>query len=196
MSILNKLIEQAKNPRGIVGRIMVSIMNSAHKKMTIWGLGTIEIEETASILDIGCGGGINLKLLLDRANKGKITGVDYSHDAVKQSINKNKKAVINDLINVKHGTVENLPFNKGEFDVVTAVQTHYFWPNMEKSLGEIKKVLKDGGQVLILAENYKMKYHMKNHETSLKLMELMHEIGFTELQVYEKNNWMCLTGRG
>ncbi len=194
MILLNKLIEQAKNPRGILGGIMVSIMNSAHKRMTIWGLGNIEIKETASVLDIGCGGGINLKLLLNKANKGEVTGVDYSYEAVKQSIIKNKKAVNQGLVKVKHGNVESLPFANGEFDIVTAVQTHYFWKDMKGSIIEIKRVLKSGGRVLILAEKYKMKYHMKSYETGSKLIELMYELGFTELQVHEKNDWMCLTG--
>ncbi|MGX8796149.1 class I SAM-dependent methyltransferase [Fusibacter sp. JL298sf-3] len=194
MSLLSKLIEQAKNPRGTLGGIMVSIMNSAHKKMMIWGLSNIEIEETASILDIGCGGGINIKLLLNRATKGEVTGVDYSYEAVKQSTIKNKKAVYQGLVKVKHGNVESLPFANGEFDLVTAVQTHYFWPDIKGSIIEIKRVLKSGGRVLILAENYKMNYHMNSYETSSKLIKLMYELGFTDLQIHEKNDWMCLTG--
>ncbi len=65
---------------------------------------------------------------------------------------------------------------------------------MKGSIIEIKRVLKSGGRVLILAEKYKMKYHMKSYETGSKLIELMYELGFTELQVHEKNDWMCLTG--
>ncbi|MDH6426510.1 hypothetical protein D3C76_1711450 [compost metagenome] len=35
MGLLNALIEQAKNPRGFVGNIMIKIMNQAHTSITV-----------------------------------------------------------------------------------------------------------------------------------------------------------------
>lgn len=41
MGLLNTLIDQAKNPRGFVGNIMIKIMNQAHTSITAWGLKKI-----------------------------------------------------------------------------------------------------------------------------------------------------------
>ena len=68
MNLLNKLIQQAKKPDGVVGRIMVSIMNSAHYKKTKWGLEKLNIGRNACVLDIGCGGG-NIISLLSNLNQ-------------------------------------------------------------------------------------------------------------------------------
>lgn len=194
MNLLNRLIEQAKKPSGILGVIMISIMNTAHSKMTKWGLSLLNIERNESILDIGCGGGVTLKHLSRLATDGEIIGIDYSHDAVKKSIQVNNKEVIRGVITVEHGNVEKMQFDNESFDTITAIQTHYFWSDMKSAIGEIHRVLKKDGQVMILAENFKMKYHMSSYETGSKLMKLMSEIGFSELKIREKNGWMCLTG--
>ncbi|WP_340393958.1 hypothetical protein [Paenibacillus sp. FSL E2-0190] len=48
MGLLNALIEQAKNPRGFVGNIMIKIMNQAHTSITVqrWIFGTITATQT------------------------------------------------------------------------------------------------------------------------------------------------------
>ena len=63
MKLLNRLIEQAKNPNGFVGSIMLSIMNTAHTGMNKWAFEKINISEDAIILDIGCGGGKTIQIL-------------------------------------------------------------------------------------------------------------------------------------
>ena len=40
----------------------------------------------------------------------------------------------------------------GSFDVVTAFETIYFWPDIEHCFNEVKKVLKPGGQFVIVNE--------------------------------------------
>ena len=45
-----------------------------------------------------------------------------------------------------------MPFEDNTFDIVTAFETVYFWPDIEKSFGEVKRVLKPGGMFLIGCE--------------------------------------------
>lgn len=94
MGLLNALIEQAKNPRGFVGNIMIKIMNQAHTSITTWGLRKIEIKSGDPILDIGCGGGQTIHTLAKQNKQHEIYGIDYSEQAVETSIQKNNKAVI------------------------------------------------------------------------------------------------------
>ncbi len=93
MSILQRLIQQAKNPRGTIGSSMLCIMNAAHTRLTHWGLQKIHIRKDAITLDIGCGGGKTIHTLSKRIPLGKIYGIDYSNQAVENS----KKANIQDV---------------------------------------------------------------------------------------------------
>ncbi|MGQ0516654.1 SAM-dependent methyltransferase, partial [Bacillus sp. D-CC] len=43
MSILQRFIQQAKNPRGTIGSSMLCIMNAAHTRLTNWALQKIHI---------------------------------------------------------------------------------------------------------------------------------------------------------
>ncbi|ASB90980.1 hypothetical protein S101395_04492 [Bacillus sonorensis] len=45
MGLLNRLIEQAKNPKGFIGSIMLRIMNTAHTGMNKWALDKLRIRE-------------------------------------------------------------------------------------------------------------------------------------------------------
>ena len=40
-------------------------------------------------------------------------------------------------------------------DVVTAVKTHYYWPDLHADLREILRVLKPGGALVVIAEAYR-----------------------------------------
>lgn len=110
LNLLNRLIEQAKNPNGIIGSIMLRIMNSAHTSMNRWALEKIIIRESAVMLDVGCGGGKTIQLLSKRNISGKISGIDYSEQAVKDSIRANKQDVEKGKVNILQASVTDIPF--------------------------------------------------------------------------------------
>ena len=56
-------------------------------------------------------------------------------------------------VKVLEGNVAKLPFEDNTFDIVTAFETIYFWPDIEKCFGEVKRVLKPGGTFLIGMES-------------------------------------------
>lgn len=194
LSLLDKLIQQAKKPSGIIGRIMVSIMNSAHDRQTKWGLSKLNIQKDSTVLDIGCGGGKLVSHLCEIASRGKVIGVDYSKDAVRKTISKNKKSVDTGLADIKYGSVLDLPLDSRTLDFAVAVQTHYFWEDLESSLREIKRVLKNSGTVMILSELYKMDYHMGKYNTAKSTRELLNNLNYKNIRLYENNGWMCLIG--
>ncbi len=48
-----------------------------------------------------------------------------------------------------------MSFSDGAFDVITAVETHFWWPALPTDLREVLRVLKPGGRLIIIAEVYK-----------------------------------------
>ena len=51
--------------------------------------------------------------------------------------------------------MSRLPFLDNKFDLVTAVETQYYWPNLVGDMREILHALKPGGQLIVIAEMYK-----------------------------------------
>ncbi|WP_339173036.1 class I SAM-dependent methyltransferase [Paenibacillus sp. FSL H7-0943] len=195
MGLLNALIDQAKNPRGFVGNIMIKIMNQAHSSITTWGLKKIEVMNNAPILDIGCGGGQTIHMLAKHNKYQEIYGIDYSQQAVETSNQKNNKAVAAGKVKISQGDVSALPYNDGFFGTITAIQTHYFWPDLEQDISEAFRVLIAGGTFVIISEIYKINYHMKQFTKNEEMEQLLWKSGFQTVNIHENNKWRCYVGK-
>ena len=97
------------------------------------------------VLDCGCGGGANIKTLLKRCPKGKVQGIDYSAVSVEKTRKVNAGAIAAGRCAVQQASVAELPFDAERFDVVTAFETVYFWPELAQNFREVYRVLKPGG---------------------------------------------------
>ncbi|MBQ8359842.1 MAG: class I SAM-dependent methyltransferase [Oscillospiraceae bacterium] len=145
--------ENTRKPQGLGGKIMVAMMNSGHSAMADWGFLFVHISETASVLDCGCGGGANIKKLLEKCPKGTVKGIDYSEVSVEKSRKVNAKAIRGGRCEVLQANVMELPFEPESFDLVTAFETIYFWPDLLQSFREVHRVLKAGGTFFVCNES-------------------------------------------
>lgn len=143
--------DNMRKPKGKLGNIQLKSMNKEHTPVSLWGLKHLDIKEDDIILDVGCGGGINIKRMAEKAKK--VYGVDYSIESVKLSREVNRQGIYDGKVEVMNGNVQKLPFDDETFDIVTAFETIYFWPDIEKCFGEVKRVLKPGGVFLIGMES-------------------------------------------
>ncbi|KGE16500.1 class I SAM-dependent methyltransferase [Paenibacillus wynnii] len=194
MGLLQTLIGQAKNPRGFVGNVMIKIMNKAHSTMTTWAFSQMTIRKDAPVLDIGCGGGQTIHMLSRLKLPIDIYGVDYSQQAVETSILKNREAVDLGTVNISRGEVSSLPFPDQFFGTITAVQTHYFWPDLKNDVKEIFRVLKPGGTFIIVSEIYKINYHMQSYTQNEEMEQLFQKAGFQKIEIRENKKWRCYLG--
>lgn len=153
--------ENVRKPKGKLGNIQLKSMNKEHTPVSLWGLKHLNIQQDDIILDIGCGGGININRMAKYSKK--VHGIDYSIESVKLSKEVNAQLINEGKVEIQEGNVKNLPFEDNTFDIVTAFETVYFWPDVEKCFGEVKRVLKPGGIFLIGMEtngsdNFIMKF--------------------------------------
>ena len=151
MGLLRTFFSQCARPEGFLGRMMLRFMNFGHAPLTNWGLGLLEIGDAWTMLDIGCGGGATLQRLLKRSREARVYGIDISEESVAKARKVNAD-VLNKQVFVTQGSAEKLPYPDGTFDLVTAVETVYFWPNLPDCLQEVRRVLKPGGRFAIMVE--------------------------------------------
>ena len=154
MGLLSKIFSNTRKPEGFFGKLMVNGMNGGgHAAMANWALSSLQIKDDSQILDIGCGGGANIARLLQRDSKGMVHGVDYSPVSVAKSSKVNAKAVAEGRCKIVEASVTRLPFKEASFDIITAFETIYFWPDIEHCFDEVIKVLKPGGMFVIVNES-------------------------------------------
>jgi SAM-dependent methyltransferase len=188
---------QYKCPTGVLGRTVAANMNMYHWNLTTWGLKHVSIKSGFVILDVGCGGGKTVSRLARRANQGKVCGLDQSADMVDYSSQINRKLISENRVEIVQGSVEKTSFKDEFFDLVTAVETYYFWPNLAEAFREIKRILKKGGYLLIINEMIKDgTYEVENAEIIAKtqvhlvplqeMQRILQSAGFISTKVYRK----------
>ena len=202
------LLNQARKPTRWIGRLFVWLMNISHSGMTDWGLKHVSIEKQFTVLDVGCGGGRTIQKLAALATEGMVYGVDYAKGSVAASRGKNAQLIKAGRVEIRQASVSQLPFPDDKFDLVTAVETQYYWPDLVKDMREILRALKPGGTLIIIAESYKdgrfdllkgpvMKLLRSARLSADEHRELFSTAGYTDVQVFEERDkgWICVTGR-
>ncbi len=170
---------------------MIKIMEIMDVGLNKWALNQIDCTN-AKILDIGCGGGKTVNMLSKMYPESKVFGIDYSDIAVKTTIKKNIKKIKKGKITISQASVSSMCFSNDFFHYITAIRTHYFWPNLKEDSREVMRVLRKGGKLLIFSELYKINYHMNEYNTPDSLRQLLKEIGFTSVSIHEKNQCICI----
>ena len=208
MGFMSKLLRQCRRPSGWLGRMVARGMNKSHSDLTDWGLSYISIGKADTILDVGCGGGGTVRKLARVLEEGRVYGIDYSEESVSISTRTNWKLVQEGRVTIQHGSVSSLPFPNRTFDLVTAIESHYFWPDLVNDMKEVMRVLKPGGTLIMIGGAYKGgKYDERNKQwvvaakmtylTVGEFGELFRVAGYTGAQVYEDydRGRICGVGR-
>ncbi len=146
---------QCKKPKGFFGRLTLWRMNKSHSKLTDWGLTHITVESGFTVLDVGCGGGRTVSKLAAIAARGNVHGIDYAEESVAASRRHNAEAIRAGRVEIHLADVGKLPFPDNTYDLVTGVETHFWWPDIAAGVREIRRVLKPGGTLILIAEVYK-----------------------------------------
>ncbi|MBO7578504.1 MAG: class I SAM-dependent methyltransferase [Prevotella sp.] len=190
-NILKDFFSQCARPEGFLGRCMLRFMNFGHAPLTNWGLDQIVFHEGMTMLDIGCGGGATLKRMLLRSPKGKVYGIDISEASVAKAKKVNKD-LLGSQVFVEQGSADSLPWKDQMFDVVTAVETVYFLPDLPKCFQEVKRVLKSGGQFAIMLEVIEGDSVWTNVVEGMTvyspelLKDMLEQAGFSDVEVFRK----------
>ena len=144
------------------------------------------------------------------ATQGQVCGIDYSDESVAVSQKTNAGWIDTGRVEIRQGSVSQLPFADDVFDLVTAVETHYFWPDLTADTREVFRVLKPGGAFILIAEAYKgaktaaaklaEKYLPLAGMTLLSVdehRELFTTAGYSDVRVIEEpgKGWICSIGR-
>jgi SAM-dependent methyltransferase len=102
------------------------------------------------LLDVGCGTGIYFKLLAQYADE--IEALDNSEDMLSVARQYCQKEGLKN-IRLKMGSAESLPYEDGLFDVVISLDLLHHVPDIDRTLGEVHRVLKNGGHFLVFEPN-------------------------------------------
>jgi len=202
------LVRQVRRPARLLGSPFLRTMNLSHSALTDWALTHVRIGADESILDVGCGGGRTIGKLAALAPAGKVCGADVSAESVRFSCALNAEAIRAGRVEVRQAGVSKLPYPDATFDLVTAVETHYYWPDLVNDTREIRRVLKPGGRLLVVAESYQGGKDGIAGGAVMKMIggkrlsveghrQMLADAGLVDLEIFEERGkgWIAALGR-
>ncbi len=111
----------------------------------------LPIVDGMRVLDVACGAGepsISMAALLQ--GKGQVVGADMAALPLEVARGRARKRGLEN-VEYMEADVHALPFGDASFDLVTSRLGVMFFGDLRKALGEVRRVLKPGGRVALLA---------------------------------------------
>lgn len=189
-------ITQCRKPHGDEGFETIENMNENHREISEFAFGIVNVGKNDRILDIGCGGGVNIEKFL-KLTDSNVDGLDYSEVSVEASIKQNRKAVDDGRCRIIQADVQDMPIDDEEYDLVSAFETIYFWPEIGESFKEVSRVIKPNGQLMIAQgtdgnhpddEMWLATVEGMHVYTAEDLKEYLLNAGFSRVESYVKEN--------
>ena len=112
------------------------------------------LPDGARVLDVGCGTGEGIARLATLFPTAHFTGIDVEESHLERARHKN--AHLGDACRIQRGDAMELSFDDAQFDLVVCRHVVQAVPDARRVLGEILRVLRPGGRLHVIAEDYGM----------------------------------------
>lgn len=195
------------DPKGDEGREAMESMNSHHKDLSEWAMSLLPSIKPDNILDVGCGGGMQLTMLGLKFPNAHLAGIDFSKDAVLFASEINKAKIEAGICSIVQGPAEKLPYSDTSFDLVSAFETYFFWSDLDMAFSEIYRVLRSKGILMVISEQYPDPRFKERNDDACKrtgmklvhndeLLSILEKAGFkVEYTTLPENNWVCFIAK-
>jgi arsenite methyltransferase len=141
--------EQMSHPHGRLAWVAAWWMNVGNQVINRQALDALEPTPSDRALEVGFGGGFALRKLLRQCRR--VSGADPSAAMVAYTTDRYAAHVEAGRLDLRKGSVEALPWDDATFDKVLAVNTIYFWDDIEQGCRELRRVVTEDGRVVIAA---------------------------------------------
>jgi ubiquinone/menaquinone biosynthesis C-methylase UbiE len=185
MSVLKTiLMRMFGRPMGTLGWLGGMIMARANAALARSAIGLLDVQPTEKVLEVGFGPGVGIELLARSAPAGRVAGIDCSTAMVAQARARNVEAIASGVVDLRHGAVEDLPFEDGSFDAVLAINSMQVWPDIMAGLREIRRVLRPGGRIALGFTPY-------SGQQRTGITESLSAAGFAQARLVQTEHGFC-----
>jgi SAM-dependent methyltransferase len=185
------IARQSRRPSGWLGEIVARVMAFETVPANRIAVQELAVQPEETLLEVGCGHGRTLARLADTPC-AFLAGIDASEVMVRLARKRMRPWIDAGRADIALASSAKIPHADARFDAVFAVHVIYFWSEPLADLGEIRRVLRPGGRVLL-------GYRQRDEETRASLPAsvyalrsadelegLLAESGFVEIRSAER----------
>src|ERR1700719_2978908 len=136
-------------------------MERHHLDITEKAIRRMNLRPGERVLDLGCGSGWATRLLARLVGAGpdglgQVVGLDVSDEMIREARSASK-----DFDNVLYvwGSAQQIPWEENFFDKVLSVESFYYYPDQDRTLMELFRVMAPRGRLFILINLYKDNFY-------------------------------------
>lgn len=188
MSLHKTIVAQFGNPHGYLGRIAGWIMANrrSNRERNDWTVDLLNVRSGDRVIEIGCGPGLALEACLARAGDGHVVGLDHSQTMLDQARARNAEANRDGRLELRLGSLEDLPVAGGSFDKACSANVVQFLPDRAAAFRKIYSALRPKG---VAATTYMPRGKNPSRANALNMAEEvkrhMEVAGFTNIRIEE-----------
>jgi ubiquinone/menaquinone biosynthesis C-methylase UbiE len=143
--------DQFGRPTGLWGRAAALLMahRSSNRTRNSWAVSLLDVRRDDRVLEIGFGPGLAIWELSRIAVEGYVRGIDHSELMLRWARRRNADGLRRGVVDLRLGSVDELPEFDTPFDKILAVNTMLFWSEPVARLAELRCVLRPGGLIAV-----------------------------------------------
>ena len=190
---------QLRRPRGWFGRIvMARWLNKGNRRLIVHCLDALEPESDDRILDVGFGGGKAFELLWERTPEATLLGLDFSPDMVARAERVYDEDIRAGRLELIVGDAARLPYDHATIDRILTLNTVYFWADPDAVFGEMRRVLRPNGRLIVgfrspeSLRKFKFAEHNFAKHTPDEVRSMILKAGFSSCQIEHHDRDMPL----
>lgn len=144
------IAKQLGHPSGVRGRLVGAALNRGNRRLVGAAARALEAGAASAVADVGFGGALGLKLLLDSVGpSGRVHGVEVSDTMLRQAEARYRRDIATGRLILHSGSLTQLPFPDGALDGAITVNTIYFVTELDAAFRELARVMNNRGRLVI-----------------------------------------------
>jgi ubiquinone/menaquinone biosynthesis C-methylase UbiE len=148
--LLSTVAGQLGRPHGILSPFVARALNKGNERAVAAAVDAAAPPRGGVVADIGFGGAVGLRLLLDRiGDDGLVHGIEIADDMLRRAGSRFGRDVGSGRLRLSTGSLTALPLNDDSVDALITVNTVYFITELDAACAELARVLRPGGRAVI-----------------------------------------------
>ena len=141
---------QLGKPTGLRGLVVGTMLNRTNRGMNAVAVDALELKPGATAADLGFGGGVGLRMLLQRVGpQGHVLGVDLSPTMMSRASGQFDREIVAGRMKLQLGSITQLPLEDGSLQGAITINTIYFIAELDRAFSELARVMSSAGRAVV-----------------------------------------------
>ncbi|HZA92402.1 MAG TPA: class I SAM-dependent methyltransferase [Gemmatimonadales bacterium] len=142
---------QFGRPTGFWGSAAGLLMahRPSNRRRNAWAVTLLDVQRHDRVLELGFGPGLAIRELSRIAAEGYVCGIDHSELMLRWARRRNADGLRCGVVDLRLGSVDELPAFDALFDKILAVNTMVFGSEPVARLAELRRLLRPGGLIAV-----------------------------------------------